>query len=371
MRTIHCSRWLTLGLMITSWAGFADCASDSVQAQQPIRHEHIRSDMGPGVAAGHYLLSDRTLIGHVQPVQLIAPDGCVIEVGGYGKFTNAFEKKATMGMAIGTVYRFRISNLPLPVQNGTALYPSVEVIGRLNPPQGLEAQFPVQIVFSKDDLQQALAGRMVTKVIYLEDPRGNLPNKHMVDQQPNFDVNGGEDPLRAAEKLGRPMAIVRIGSRVPMANDPTETFDFGSPSPQVLPEPMEGVTFDKTTMEQLKTGATPWNTAPMAKPLSNPNVRPEQPTASRRAVNRDYQQTSAVQEQLQSSQDRVAMAARAQYEAAVLEAAKEEQIRQTAAVKDLKPEHPMPAPVVKSDTPSKEMPVAPRQPDQLNRFESR
>ena len=207
-------------------------------AQQPIKHEFIRGDMPPGVAARTYQLGDPALRGHVQAVQLVAPSNTTIEVGdAQSSFGQAQTEQMTVNMAIGYVYRFKLSNLPLPGAAGQTLYPSIEVIGRLNPPHGLEKEFPVQVVVTREDIEVALAGRMVTRVIYLEDPRGTLPHLHTVTDQPSIDVRRGQDPLRTAEQMGRPMAILRMGSRVPMEGEVAEWFAFGIAAPTVLPNP--------------------------------------------------------------------------------------------------------------------------------------
>ena len=101
----------------------------------------------------------------------------------------------------------------------------------------MENDFPVQVVVTREDIEVALAGRMVTRVIYLEDPRGPLPHLHTVTDQPSIDVGSGQDPLRTAEQMGRPMAILRMGSRVPMEGEVAEWLTFGIAAPTVLPNP--------------------------------------------------------------------------------------------------------------------------------------
>ncbi len=58
-------------------------------------------------------------------------------------------------------------------------------------------------------------GRLVTKVIYLEDPDQAIPLKMAKDEVPVVTLNPTEPPLRVASALGRPVAIVRIGGRRP------------------------------------------------------------------------------------------------------------------------------------------------------------
>ena len=56
-------------------------AAMPAQALQPVRHNLIRGDMPPGMAAQFYQVSDPALRGHVQPVQLVAPTNTNIEIG--------------------------------------------------------------------------------------------------------------------------------------------------------------------------------------------------------------------------------------------------------------------------------------------------
>ena len=207
-------------------------------ALQPVRHNLIRGDMPPGMAAQFYQVGDPALRGHVQPVQLVAPTNTNIEIGdAASNFGQARTSQMSVGMAVGYVYRFKLSNLPVLNAVGESLYPSIEVFGKLSPPAGLEKDFPIQVVVTEDDIELALTGRMVTRVIYLEDPRGDLPHLHTTTDQPSIDVVRGQDPLRAAEQMGRPMAILRMGSRVPMEGEIAEWFTFGIAAPTVLPDP--------------------------------------------------------------------------------------------------------------------------------------
>lgn len=225
---------------MTCLLGFLLTASVAIQAsaQQPVRHELIRGDMPPGEAARFYQQADPTLIGHMQPVQLVAPADTTIEVGdAASSFGQSQASQMTVAMGIGYVYRFKLSNFPQPDAAGQTLYPSIEVIGKLSPPQGLENDFPIQVVVTRQDIDIALAGRMVTRVIYLEDSRGTLPHLHTEGAQPSVDVRSGQDPLRAAQQMGRPMAILRMGSRVPMPGEIAEWFTFGVAAPRVLPNP--------------------------------------------------------------------------------------------------------------------------------------
>jgi uncharacterized repeat protein (TIGR01451 family) len=72
-------------------------------------------------------------------------------------------------------------------------------------------------------------GRLVTQVIYLEDPDQALPIALPKDQIPLVTLSPVEDPLRVGAALGRVMAIVRMGGRKPMPDEPADGIFMGGP----------------------------------------------------------------------------------------------------------------------------------------------
>jgi hypothetical protein len=118
-------------------------------------------------------------------------------------------------MLIAPVYRLRVTRIPM--HEGQEIYPTIEVIDRLYPPVGQAPRFAVPIELTQEDLELALAGNYVTRVIYLEDPEHVLPAcpGGCCKEQAWFDAGPGSNPVEMADRLGRPMAILRIGGRVP------------------------------------------------------------------------------------------------------------------------------------------------------------
>jgi hypothetical protein len=115
------------------------------------------------------------------------------------------------------------------LHTGAEVFPTIEVVNRLYAPRGQETRFPVIIELTQDDLNQALDGKFVTRVVYLEDPKQALPAKSGEGQE-WFDVGPGKDPLAVADVLGRPMAIARLGGRVPeQQEEPDLGFLYGCP----------------------------------------------------------------------------------------------------------------------------------------------
>ena len=104
------------------------------------------------------------------------------------------------------------------------------MVNRLYPPAGLETRFPLPIEITQQDIESALAGKFVTRVIYLENPEDALPVAQRGNEQRWFEVQPHEDPLEVADHLGRPMAILRMGGRVPdERTGPDAAFLYGSP----------------------------------------------------------------------------------------------------------------------------------------------
>lgn len=214
-------------------------ACDTAHGQLTRDHHLLNSKMAPGIVSQQKLMGNARLVGHTQPVRIIAPDGSRVAVFSNGSTTEAIGSRVTVGVQAGLLYRFRIDFTQR--ETTRTLYPSVEILDRLYAPKGLENQFPVPVVITENDLAQASGGKLVTKVIYLERAEATVPRRPVETDQPWFDVTGSEDPLQVAESLGRPLAILRIGSRVPTAEELTGPSAFDSSRPLVLPDPVEPV----------------------------------------------------------------------------------------------------------------------------------
>ena len=214
------------------------CCATAARAQQPPIHYPHSADSPPGRIGQLQLMRGGPLPGYFQPVELRAPQGAAISLPGEGYFEPPQAGPVMAGLLIGQVYRVKITNIPR--HEGVEVFPSIELVNRLYPPEGKSLRFPIPIELTEEELDYAVNGKFVTRVIYLEDPNAALP---MVQQdfQRVFDVADHQDPLRVADGFGRPMAILRIGSRIPPLDATTGRFLFGSP-PLVkfeLPEPIE------------------------------------------------------------------------------------------------------------------------------------
>ncbi|MDA7980782.1 MAG: hypothetical protein MPJ50_18660 [Pirellulales bacterium] len=222
------SRWKSIfacGTLMTVLTGTAAAQTANV-------HYQHRADMPPGSIGQWQLQRGGPLAGYFQPVRLTLPEGASVSFAISGQFGPTVQTP-TSGLLIGQVYRLRVQGIP--DAEGVELFPTIEVIDRTYPPANLAWKFPIEVEINRQDIRDALSGKFVTRVIYIEDPNAALPVRRDPKNQEYFDVRPGKDPLAIADGLGRPVAIIRLGSRTPQNPlQPSPQFLYGSP-PLYLP----------------------------------------------------------------------------------------------------------------------------------------
>ncbi|MCM2370545.1 hypothetical protein [Aporhodopirellula aestuarii] len=215
----------------------AGCVSSIAMAADPsdylsprAGHPLFTGDMPAGAIA-----ATRQAMGHqqpppvyYQPVKFQGPPGVRFSLAQYGSFEEG-ESDLMAGLMIGQVYRFRVTGLPRA--EGAELYPTIEMVDRTYPPPGLATTYPIPINLDEDDILAALEGRLVTRVIYLEDPQTAVPLAEGPNGPIAFDVPEYQDPLEVADLRGRTVAILRVGSLAPPRAEVLKAqFFFGHPS---------------------------------------------------------------------------------------------------------------------------------------------
>ena len=205
----------------------------SLQAQSRQYKSLFNAGMPPGVVGRGQLSRGGPIPGYFQPVEIQPPGAVELAVAMEGRFLPSQPGPIKAGMLIGAVYRFRVTNIPGHV--GEEIYPSIEVIDRLYPPPGRAADFPIPIVLTVRELKKALSGMFITRVIYLEDPRQAFPHAETPGRQLTYDVPAHIDPLQLADQIGRPVAILRMGSRIPQFDRLSGRFLFNSPPLRLFP----------------------------------------------------------------------------------------------------------------------------------------
>lgn len=179
----------------------------------PKVHYFLNANEAPGVVASAQVARRLPGIGTFTALSISGPDTLKVSLARDGQFLPALDAPVTTGMLVGAVYRFRVTNIPF--RPGEELYPTVEIIDRINPPAGREHRFPIPVVLTEEDLRLALDGALVTRVIYVEDSENAEPLASRPGEQRTFDVGPADNALQTADQFGRPLAILRIGSRVP------------------------------------------------------------------------------------------------------------------------------------------------------------
>ncbi|MCA9232035.1 MAG: hypothetical protein KDA57_15410 [Planctomycetales bacterium] len=234
LRAFDACRKLVVGkLLRAALVGLLLCAS--AQAQEPPVHWLHAGVMPPGAIGRQRLIRNVPLSGFCQPVAIRAPQGARIAAAAGSAFLQGQKDQLLVGLSIGPVYRFRVTEIP--EHPGLEVFPTVELVDHLSPPPGQELRFPIPIELTIDELLLASTGRFITRVVYLEDPAlaPAIARKH--EEQPWIEAQPGEDPLAVADHLGRPMAILRLGGRVPLEGQVDDGFLYGSPPVQVYDPP--------------------------------------------------------------------------------------------------------------------------------------
>lgn len=197
-------------------------AIPSLDAQN---HLAPRADLSPGSLGSSTRVKRENVYGYIQPSRIIVPAKSRVAWYDKDRFGTPHKGDVVLGLRIGEVYRFKITMIE--GYEGLELFPSVELFDRLYPPRDKYLTYPVPIQLTQQDLENALQGQLITKVIYVENPNHALAVRDQKRQQRVLHVGAGEDPLIEAGKLGRPIAIIRLGSRTP---DESKIGVFGAPA---------------------------------------------------------------------------------------------------------------------------------------------
>lgn len=238
---------LGLKVILAGLLALAAALPTTAWAQSTSRGRYFPLDQttAPGVA-GKWSGVQRGFIPVMQPVRVELPASEGLGSGGQGGegqvtfYTDPQGSQTTLaapavvGLQVGSIYRIKISDLP--DYPGAELYPTIELLDRLHPPRGREVEFAIPIVLTAEEIAMAIEGRLVTKVIYLEQPDRAAPVRN-TNAARNRIADARENLLRIADEAGRPMVIVRVGGRLPdAAASESGFFGFGAPV-QVLERP--------------------------------------------------------------------------------------------------------------------------------------
>ncbi|GIW98421.1 MAG: hypothetical protein KatS3mg111_1754 [Pirellulaceae bacterium] len=121
----------------------------------------------PGSVAASQIARGAPGVGRYQPVSIRGPEGLQVALAQDGHFLPLLDAPVTTGMLVGAVYRFQVASIPY--RPGIELFPTVEIIDHVHAPASRAHRFPIPIELTREDLELALNGALITRVIYLED----------------------------------------------------------------------------------------------------------------------------------------------------------------------------------------------------------
>ncbi len=212
-------------LLMATVASIAWCSS--ALAQVPGKYFPLDHRRPTGVAAEWSALVQPGAYGQPQAVQIIIPSGGTVSFyQGSPQHAVPMIAPAQVSMMVGYVYRIKISEIP--GQPGVELYPTIELIDRLHPPVGVTQQFPIPIEITEEEIEMALRDSMITKVVYLEQPDFAAPIE-TAGFAPVEELPATDNLLAAADHRGRPLAVLRIGARIPDLYAVRDEFYSNSP----------------------------------------------------------------------------------------------------------------------------------------------
>lgn len=204
--------WVRVARAVASVMVLSAAVVATAQQPTPMHYRHA-GQVPPGAIGYAQLQRGGPLPGYFQPIEIRAPEGAKVSIASQGEFGVPRSTPFQIGLLIAPVYRLKVTNIP--GHEGQEVFPTIEVIDRIYPPRGQERRFPIPIELNADDIELALDGKFVTRVVYLEDPRMVLPVAEGWQDQHWFDAGPGVSAVEEADRWGRPLAIVRMGGRVP------------------------------------------------------------------------------------------------------------------------------------------------------------
>lgn len=211
------SGWLSLMIL----AGLPMAAWGQASASSYGRYHIYDHTVPPGQAGAMNLMAGRLRPQILQQIRVHLPaKGSVTFFDGSPQRPVSAPAPAQAAVLVGLMYRLK---LDLPEYPNIEFFPSVEVIDELHPPPGQAERFPIEIEFLPEELEWAARGRMVTKVVYLEQA-DRVPLKNLGETPRVIDVEAGGNAVAEADVLGRPIAIVRLGGRTPDPHYPDPQF---------------------------------------------------------------------------------------------------------------------------------------------------
>jgi hypothetical protein len=132
--------------------------------------------------------------------------------GGFTDEAAALTAPAEYNFMQAQIYRLRLSKI-LPNYAGKTFYPTIEVSPASIKTLKFLAHTSVPVTFTNEDFEQASAGNMVVKVIYLPDAQfQDFATVAGAEEIVSTRLEPGADPIAEAQKRGTVLAVITMGN---------------------------------------------------------------------------------------------------------------------------------------------------------------
>ena len=111
----------------------------------------------------------------------------------------------------GQAYHVELRNIP--GREGVELYPSLQIATVKAQTRAYVAHNAISLQLTDEDIDQALAGHLVTKVIYLPDPEHQELAIAGIATVVSTRLDPGIDPVVEADRRGEIVAVLQVGNR--------------------------------------------------------------------------------------------------------------------------------------------------------------
>lgn len=170
--------------------------------------------------------------------------------GGFNDESTGLTAPKEYNFVQGQVYRLRLTQI-LPNHPGKAFYPTLEIAPANPKTVTYLAHSSVPLTFTNEDFDQAAAGNLVVKVIYLPDSDNqDFVTVTGAEELSSTRLEPGVDPVAEAQRKGTILAIVRLGNidlenrASPAMTAPPALMPLPGggplPAPSPAPSPMPG-----------------------------------------------------------------------------------------------------------------------------------
>jgi len=122
-----------------------------------------------------------------------------------------FVLPATIPVTTGKTVAFPITDLP--GQDGVQLFASIEMASASRHTAVYLKQTAIPLMFGEDDIDQAVSGNLVTKVVFLPRPEFQERALAGVETLVTSRLDPGVDPVVEAKRRGHVLAVLRLGNR--------------------------------------------------------------------------------------------------------------------------------------------------------------